>query len=150
MRTILAAACFAALSAHAQAQDAKPKPPSTEELLAADPASAKWMPATTPGVPAGAQVALVGVDPTTGGATAYAKFPPGYHLPLHWHSHAEYSVLLSGKANLTAAGKQHALEPGSYVVIPAKVQHELTCGAGAECVLLTRRAGPTDYNFVSK
>lgn len=146
MKTLLAAVCAATLAA--QAQDAKPKPPSTEELLAADPTSAKWMPAPTPGIPPGAQVALVGVDPSTGGATAYAKFPGGYHLPLHWHSHAEYTVLVSGAGTLTAGGKPHELKPGSYFVVPAKVQHELVCAAGADCVLLTRRAGPVDYNFV--
>src|SRR4051794_36125770 len=140
-KKILAILGAATLGAYAQApaQDAKPKPPSTEEQLAADLATAKWMPASTPGIPPGAQLALVGVDPATGGATAYAKFPPGYHLPLHWHSHAEYTVLISGNASLTAGGKTHALAPGSYVVIPGKVQHELTCGPGAECVVLTRR-----------
>ena len=47
------------------------------------------------------------------------------------------------------AGKEHQIVPGSYFVIPAKTVHQLTCGTGAECVLLTRRAGPTDYNFVA-
>ena len=45
-------------------------------------------------------------------------------------------------------GKPHELVPGSYVVIPAKTHHELDCGASGECLLLTRRAGPMDYNFV--
>jgi quercetin dioxygenase-like cupin family protein len=148
MKTLLAAMCAAALAA--QAQDAKPKPPSTEELLTADPGSAKWMGAPTPGIPPGAQVALIGVDPSTGGATGYAKFPAGYHLPLHWHSHAEYTVMLSGSGTLTTDGKKHAVGPGTYFVIPAKVQHDLVCGAGADCVLLTRRAGPVDYNFVKQ
>jgi quercetin dioxygenase-like cupin family protein len=150
------AICFAIAVAAGAAADQtappapKPKPPSTEELLGADLASAKWMPAAAPGIPPGAQLALIGVDPASGGATGYAKFPAGYHLPLHWHSHAEYATLLSGSGSLTADGKQFALSPGTYVVIPAKVQHELRCAAGAECVLLTRRAGPTDYNFVGR
>jgi len=36
----------------------------------------------------------------------------------------------------------------SYVVIPAEMVHQFTCAAGADCLLLTRRSEPTDYNFV--
>ena len=124
-----------------------PKPPSTEEMLVADPGDAKFAPVTVPGVPPGVQGAMVGVDPNTKGATTYAKFPPNYHFPAHWHSYAEYSVLISGAATFVLDGKAHQLVPGSYFVIPAKTKHELTCGA-QECLLLTRRAGPTDYNWV--
>jgi quercetin dioxygenase-like cupin family protein len=125
-----------------------PKPPSTEEALVADPAEAKFAPVTVPGIPAGAQGAMIGVDPSTRGATTYTKLPAKYHLPAHWHSFAEYSVLVSGSATFTLDGKPHELVPGSYVVIPARTKHELDCGAAGECLLLTRRAGPTDYNFI--
>ena len=125
-----------------------PKPPSTEEALVADPAEARFAPVTVPGVPAGAQGAMIGVDPSTKGATTYAKLPAKYHFPMHWHSFAEYTALISGSATLLLDGKPHELVPGSYVVIPAKTRHELDCGASSECLLLTRRAGPTDYNFV--
>ena len=56
--------------------------------------------------------------------------------------------MISGSAALLLDGKPHELVPGSYVVIPAKTHHELDCGASGECLLLTRRAGPMDYNFV--
>ncbi len=125
-----------------------PKPPSTEEALVASPAGAKFAPVHLAGMPEGAQGAMIGVDPATKGATSYAKLPPKYHLPMHWHSYAEYSALISGNATLTLDGKKHDLTPGSYVVIPAKAHHELDCGAGGDCLILTRRAGPTDYNFV--
>ena len=125
-----------------------PKPPSTEEALVADPAEAKFAPVNVPGMPAGAQGAMIGVDPNTKGATTYAKLPAKYHFPAHWHSFTEYTVLISGAATLSIDGKPHELVPGSYVVIPAKTKHELDCGAASECLLLTRRGGPTDYNFV--
>lgn len=114
-----------------------------------DPATVKFAPATTPGLPAGAQISLIGVDPVTRGSVAYAKLPGGYHLPMHWHSQAEYTVLVAGKATFTLDGKKYELSAGSYVVVPPKTHHELACAAGAECVLLTRRAGPTDYNWVA-
>jgi quercetin dioxygenase-like cupin family protein len=137
---------LALLASSALAADA-PKPPSTEEALVADPAEAKFAPVNLPGVPPGVQGAMVGVDPATKGATTYAKIPAKYHFPAHWHSYAEYTVLISGAATLVIDGKPHPVVPGSYFVIPAKTKHELECGA-AECLLLTRRAGPTDYNFV--
>jgi len=45
-------------------------------------------------------------------------------------------------------GKQHEISPEATPVIPAKMVHQFTCGPGADCLLLTRRAGPTDYNFI--
>ena len=125
-----------------------PKPPSTEEALVATPAEAKFAPVVLKGMPEGALGAMIGVDPATRGATTYAKVPAKYHLPMHWHSFAEYSALISGSATFTLDGKRYELGPGSYLVIPAKAHHELDCGAGSECLILTRRAGPTDYNFV--
>jgi quercetin dioxygenase-like cupin family protein len=125
-----------------------PKPPSTEETLVANVASAKFTESTTPNSPKGSQAAVIGVDPNTKGATVYAKTPAGTGLPAHWHSAAEYTVFLTGKGTLTVDGKQHEVAPGSYVVIPAKVVHQFVCSAGTDCLLLTRRGGPTDYNFV--
>ncbi len=136
-----------ALIASAAVADA-PKPPSTEDTLVADLASAKFVDSTTPNSPKGSQQALLGVDPNTKGATAYAKTPAGTGLPAHWHSHPEYTVLISGAAALKIAGKTQQIGPGAYFVIPAKMPHQLTCNAGADCLLLTRRGGPTDYNFV--
>lgn len=136
-----------ALVAAAALADA-PKPPSTEEALVANPAALRFVDATTPNAPKGMQQAMVGVDPATKGATAYAKTPAGTGLPAHWHSFAEYTVLISGKGTLTLGDQRHEVGPGSYFVIPAKTPHQLVCAAGADCLLLTRRAGPADYNFV--
>jgi quercetin dioxygenase-like cupin family protein len=123
-----------------------PKPASTEEAMVVGLAEAKFAPVTVPGVPPGVQGAMIGVDPTTKGATTYAKIPGGFHFPMHWHSYAEYTVLISGSGTLSIDGKSHELKPGSYFVIPARAKHDLDCNA--DCLLLTRRAGPTDYNFV--
>jgi quercetin dioxygenase-like cupin family protein len=126
-----------------------PQPPSTEETLVATLATAKFTESKSPGMPKGLQSAVLGIDPNTKGLTNYARTPAGAGLAAHWHSFAEYTVLLAGTGTLVIAGKEHQIVPGSYFVIPAKTVHQLTCGTGAECVLLTRRAGPTDYNFVA-
>ncbi len=133
--------------AGAAAADA-PKLPSTEEMLAADPQAAKFNPVTVPGLPPGPLSSPIAVDPASKASIGYTRIPAGYHFPLHWHSHAEYSALISGSATFQMDGKPYQLVPGSYVVIPAKTKHELSCGAAADCLLLTRRAGPADFNFV--
>lgn len=144
------AALIVALFVSAARADAPAKPPSTEEGLAAHVAEAKWAPPKAPEIPAGAMASPIAVDPASGASIGYAKFPAGYAFPLHWHTATEYTVLISGKATFTVDGKATELVPGSYVVIPGKAQHMVTCAAGSECVLLTRRAGPTDYHFVPK
>jgi quercetin dioxygenase-like cupin family protein len=123
-------------------------PPSTEGPLVADVATAKFVDTTTPGAAKGSQNALIGVDPGTKGPTAYAKTPAGTGLPAHWHTHAEYTALISGKGTLTLDGKQYEAAPGSYFVIPPKMVHQFICAQGADCLLLVRRGGPADYNFV--
>jgi len=128
--------------------DGPAKPPSTEDAQVAHVAEAHFAPPKAPEVPAGAMAAAIAVDPATGGSVAYARFPAGYVFRAHWHSHAEYTLLVSGKATFTLDGKSHQLVAGSYVAIPAKLPHSVTCAAGAECVLFTRRAGPTDYHMV--
>jgi len=143
-RSVFLATLVAATVVHADA----PKLPSTEDAQAAHLADAKWAAPKAPEIPPGALVSPVAVEPGSGASVGYAKFPPGYQFPAHWHSHGEYTVLVSGKAVFTIAGKEHQLLPGSYVVIPAKETHQVRCESGAECVLLTRRAGPTDYHWV--
>jgi quercetin dioxygenase-like cupin family protein len=123
-------------------------PPSTEEALVAQVATAKFVETTTPNAPKGSTNALIGVDPSTKGPTGYGKTPAGKGFPPHWHSFAEYTVLLAGNGTLTLDGKKQAVAQGSYFVIPAKIVHEFICGSDGDCVLLTRRAGPADYNFV--
>ncbi len=123
------------------------KPPAMEEQLSTNVKDAKWAPPKAPEIPPGAMASPIAVDP--GGANiGYAKFPAGYTFPMHWHSATEQTSLVSGKIRFTVAGKAYDMEPGGYVVIPPKAHHMAQCAPGAECILLTRRAGPVDYNWV--
>jgi quercetin dioxygenase-like cupin family protein len=123
-------------------------PPSTEEAMVVHLKDAKFAPATAPGMPQGLSNSPVGVDPNTKGPTGYGKFTAGTKLGEHWHSYAEYTVLISGTATLMINDKAQEVSAGDYFIIPAKARHSLACGPSADCVLLTRRAGPVDYNFV--
>jgi quercetin dioxygenase-like cupin family protein len=146
-RTTKSLAVLAVLTSAVAIADAPAKPPSPEQALVALLKDAKWVAPTAPGIPAGVMVSPVAVDPQTGASIGYAKFPPGYVFPSHWHSQTEYSTVISGKPRFTVEGKTYDLTAGSYIVIPAKAHHSLSCPADAECVVLTRRAGPTDYNW---
>jgi len=125
-----------------------PKLPSTEEGLVADPQAAKFNPVNVPGMPTGLMASPIAVDPASKASIGYTKIPAKYHFPAHWHSYTEYTTLLSGSGRFEMDGKPYEVAPGSYLVIPARTKHEFTCGAASDCLLLTRRAGPTDYNFV--
>jgi quercetin dioxygenase-like cupin family protein len=116
----------------------------TEDLQVAHLNEAKFAPGKLPGV----QGAPVAGDPKTEASVVYGKVQPGGKIATHWHSFAEYTVLLSGQATLTIEGKKYDLKAGDYFVIPPKTKHALECGAAAECVQLTRRAGAVDYNWI--
>jgi quercetin dioxygenase-like cupin family protein len=125
-------------------------PPSTEDAMVVHIKDAKFAPATMAGMPQGVSNAPIGVDPNTKGGTGYGKLTAGTTLPEHFHSFPEYTALISGKATLTVEGKKNEIAPGDYFILPAKTKHALTCNQGSDCVLLTRRAGPTDYTFTGK
>ena len=124
------------------------KPPSTEDQLAVNVKDARWSPPKNPEIPQGVMASPIASDPVSGASISYAKFTPGLTFPMHWHTAAEYTSVVSGKIQFTVNGKTYDLEPGAYVVIPGKMPHMAKCAPGAECVLLTRRAGPVDYNWV--
>ena len=60
------------------------------------------------------------MDPVTGGETYYAHFPAGSRFELHWHSHAEYAVVLRGTVTHTLGDVSQRLTAGDYVIVPAK------------------------------
>lgn len=118
-----------------------------------DLADVEWGPAGEGGrgFPKGVQTAPQGIDSVTGGITYYAKFPAGSHYALHWHSHDEYVVVVSGKLEIQLGEESHSLEVGSYIVIPGALNHSWTVPAeGNEAIILVRRAGPADFHFVSE
>ena len=125
-----------------------PLPPSTEDLLIADPGHVAWVSAVELGYPAGAKVALIGQEPATLGQTMYLQLPKGYQLPMHWHTHPTHLVMTAGQGTLVVAGKPHPLVAGSYASLPSKVQHALGCESADGCTFVVRRTGPDDVHFV--
>jgi mannose-6-phosphate isomerase-like protein (cupin superfamily) len=100
------------------------------------------------GFPVGVRTARMGVDPVTGGPTYFAMFPAGSHFDLHWHSYDEFVSVQQGSVVLELGGEIHTLHAGAYVVIPGKMNHSWDVPEHEAVVILVRRAGPADFNFV--
>lgn len=99
------------------------------------------------GTPLGLQTKRVDSD-EAGGITYYARFPAGTHFDLHWHTHHEFVVVISGAVTLVMGEDSHELEAGNYVVIPGKMNHSWDIPDDQEVVILVRRAGPADFHFL--
>ena len=102
------------------------------------------------GFPVGVRTARLGVDATSGGVSYYARFPTGSHFALHWHTHDEYVAVLRGEVTLVLGDTSHLLVPGSYIVIPGKMNHSWDVPTGEDAIILVRRGGPADFNFVEQ
>lgn len=103
------------------------------------------------GFPVGVQSARQGLDPVTGGITYYAKFPAGSHFDMHWHTHDEFVVVVQGTVTIVLGEESHVVGTGSYIVIPGKLNHSWDVPAGGEdAVIVVRRGGPADFNFVDQ
>ena len=107
-------------------------------------------PAGGNGSPLGLRTARQGVDPVTGGVTYYAMFPAGTHFDLHWHTHDEFVVVVSGSVVFTLGEGTHELQAGAYVVIPGGMNHSWDVPESGEVIILVRRAGPADFNYVDQ
>src|SRR5436190_1653332 len=134
---------FPLLVAAAALADA-PKPPSTEEALVANVATAKFADSTTPNATKGMQAAVIGVDPTTKGATAYLKTPAGTKED----GRAARNTVVSAP-DRSAADKD--LDPGRKPaemldfldVRPGMKVEDLGAGGGYTTELIARSVGPS-------
>jgi quercetin dioxygenase-like cupin family protein len=124
--------------------------PADEQPLVINFRDAEWgPPGTTPRYPLGVQTAQLGIDPDNGGPTYLAKFPAGSHFDLHWHTNGEHVVVVQGVVTIVLGEETHRLTQGSYVVIPERMNHSWDVPPGGEdAVILVRRRGPADFNFV--
>ncbi len=100
----------------------------TEQHVIVTPADLKWMDAP-PGLPPGAKMAVLSGDPGKKGLfTVRLQAPAGYKVPPHMHPTAEHITVISGALHVGAGDKfdeaaGHKLVVGSYVVMPAQMNH---------------------------
>jgi len=110
------------------------------------PESLAWMPAP-PVLPKGAQIAVLSGDPTKAGPfTIRLKFPPDYKVPAHQHPTAEEVTVISGTFGFGMGDRldqasAHALGPGGFVDLPAKMNH-FAFARGGDVVVQINSTGP--------
>ena len=98
-------------------------------------------------LPPGAEYHLIYEDPVSHAVQTLVRFPSGYSLPEHAHSHDETILVLKGKLLIALNGKESAVERGGYAVIPASSPHSLKAKGKVE--MLVSLAGPFDIKGLS-
>jgi len=113
----------------------------------------KWGPGP-PGLPPGAQLAVLRGDPSKAGApfTMRAKLPDGYRVPPHWHPTDEnvsvvQGTLMIGMGNKwdESAGKE--LPAGSFALMPKGARH--FAWFKGETIIDIYGTGPFDIRYVN-
>jgi hypothetical protein len=125
---------------------------SDKDHVAVRPDDLKWGPAP-PGLPAGAQVAVLTGDP--GKSVPYvlrAKLPDGYRVPPHWHPTDENvtvlkGTLMIGKGEKFNAKASEALPAGSFMRMPQGMRH--FAWAKGETIIQVHGIGPFDITYVN-
>ena len=111
----------------------------------------KWGPAP-PGLPAGAEAAMMSGDPSKPGTfVVRLKFPAGYVIPAHRHPASEYVTVLSGDLHLGMGdkldkAKAASLTAGGFAVAGKDMNHYAWSDGGA--VLQIQAEGPFEITYV--
>jgi quercetin dioxygenase-like cupin family protein len=76
-------------------------------------------------------------NPSTGPSTVLLKAQKGCVVPWHSHSASEQLVVIKGAFQIEMVSVPSAiLEPGDFVLIPSKEEHQFTCTPKSECLVL--------------
>jgi quercetin dioxygenase-like cupin family protein len=114
-------------------------------------ADLKWM-AGPPGLPEGAQFAVVSGDPgKPGDFTVQIKMPADYAVPAHWHPSDETVKVLSGSLHYGMSdkldmAKAKTLDTGNTVTMKAKMNHWVH--AAAPATIQVSGTGPFQITYV--
>jgi quercetin dioxygenase-like cupin family protein len=142
-KTVVAALLLAALPAAALAAD---------DHMAVQPNALKWGP-PPPGLPAGAQVAVVSGNPGSDGPyVVRARLPAGYKIAPHTHPTDENVTVLSGAFHVGMGDKfdtkkGETLRAGGFVRAPKAMQHY--GWTTSPTVIQVHGMGPFTINYVN-
>ena len=142
-KTVVAALLLAALPAAALAAD---------DHMAVQPNALKWGP-PPPGLPAGAQVAVVSGNPGSDGPyVVRARLPAGYKIPPHTHPTDENVTVLSGNFHVAMGDKfdtkkGETLRAGGFVNAQKAMQHY--GWTTSPTVIQVHGMGPFTINYVN-
>jgi len=121
------------------------KSAATSKHVMVTPGDLQWGPGP-PGLPAGAQAAVIDGDPGKAGLfTLRAKLPDGYRIPPHSHPTDEHVTVLSGTLKAGSGAKwddasMHPLTAGGYAKMVKGVNHYVA--AQGETIIQVTAMGP--------
>ena len=117
-----------------------------------DTAHLRWMPGP-PGLPSGAEFAVLAGDPTKAGVfTIRARLPKGFVVPPHSHPTDEHVTVLSGDMSIgmgtsLVRAKATKLTTGGFAVAGAGMNHYVFSDAGATIQVTAQ--GPFGITYVN-
>lgn len=126
------------------------QPAATASIIAPD--ALAWAPA--PGLPPGAQIAVLLGDPSKAGPFVVRfKFPAGYAIATHSHPTDELITVISGKARMAfgeKADEAHAqpLPTGAFTFLAAGAWHRLW--VDGEAIVELHSTGPFGVKLASE
>jgi quercetin dioxygenase-like cupin family protein len=112
----------------------------------------KWGPAP-PGLPAGAQAAVLSGDPGKAGMfTIRLKFPANYTVPPHHHPTDELVTVIDGQGSFGMGdaldkAKAATLDAGGYIAMPANMNHYAFTSTGGTVQITSQ--GPFQIIYVN-
>ncbi len=145
MKKFLIVAALIAVAGSALAQDAM-------KVTTVTPDALMWK--DNPGLPKGAQVAILLGDPTKAGDVVVqrVKLPANYRVPPHTHPYAETVTLLSGSVGFGMGEKFEKkggmVKPGAFYAQPAKHAHYVWTG-NEPAILQVQFVGPGGIDYVN-
>ena len=101
---------------------------------------------------AGVKLQAANGDPDKGASDMYMKVSAGTVIPWHWHSAGETLYMQQGEmtAEMWKGADKHALKPGSFASLPARMIHQATCVSKQDCVFFNHVSGKFDIHFVDE
>lgn len=100
-------------------------------------------------LPPGAEFHLIFENKITHAVQILVRYPSGYQLPRHSHSHNEVIVVIKGKLEVESAEGRSTIGPGGYAYLPAGLAHSMRAKGWGSCVFSVSLDGPFDVKHDS-
>lgn len=117
-----------------------------------DTANLQWMPGP-PGLPSGAEFAVLAGDPNKEGLfTIRARMPAGYVVPPHWHPSDEHVTVVSGDMSIGMGStldrtKARMMTAPGFADFAAKMNHYVFTHTGATIQITSQ--GPFAITYIN-
>jgi hypothetical protein len=116
-----------------------------DSMPIARPKELRWLPKET--LPPGAYAAVAHGDPHRGSYAFYGRFPSGFRVPPHWHSHDVDVVVLEGAMTIERAGEERrTIRASEYFFLPAGMAYTALCPEG--CLFLAWGRESFDIHYL--